>query len=269
MVIVDGFNFKFEFNQNPKKIECKLFIEDFLINKGSNIKKENIQIFAIYGDYIKNKKDSLKWNYYFYSLIIKILNNKKEESINKEDINIFFKEITENKQPPKLNRIYEDFTISKFFDENDFCSLFGKAWCCIFTLDNSTLNYIKYFCYPIEKYLINLAQYLYSIIEPKLIEPILNLCERMKDFCSTNSILWKIHTKKFQPELSKANIYNNMIKKEKNLINLIFSQEIQINNNIKDDIINCLEEAQTEIDKLMKEEEKNQNKKKLKEKKMN
>jgi hypothetical protein len=126
------------------------------------------------------------------------------------------------------------------------------------------LNYIQGFSYQIEKHLIILADILNQIIEPKYIDPILNLCESMKDFCSNNSILWQIHTGSFNPEKSQASKYNISIKKEKAVIDSIFNQEIQFNENIKADFQNCFNAAQKKIDELILIDEKDENLKKLK-----
>jgi len=73
----------------------------------------------------------------------------------------------------------------------------------------------------------------------------------MKEFSKPNSILWQISTKQFKPESSKANIYNESIKKQKTMVDSVFNQEIQFNENIKSDFQSCFEEAQKEIDKLI------------------
>jgi hypothetical protein len=86
----------------------------------------------------------------------------------------------------------------------------------------------------------------------------------MKDFCSNNSILWQIHTGNFYPENSQASKYNISIKKEKAVIDSIFNQEIQFNENIKADFQNCFITAQKKIDELILIDEKDENLKKLK-----
>ena len=53
----------------------------------------------------------------------------------------------------------------------------------------------------------------------------------MKEFCSKNSILWQIHTGNFNPQSSKASLYNTAIKREKKLVDSIFNQEIHFNEN--------------------------------------
>jgi len=125
---------------------------------------------------------------------------------------------------------------------------------------------MKTFINPIEVKLINLANYLYKIINPKYIGSILNLSESMKQFCQKNSILWRISTAQFNPEKSKANIYNNLIKKEKCILDSIFNQNIQLNENIKADFKECLRIAQEKIDALILLDVKDENEKKIKEK---
>ena len=89
-----------------------------------------------------------------------------------------------------------------------------------------------------------MAYILNQIIEPKYIEPILNLCESMKEFCSKNSILWQIQINQFSPEQSNASLYNDAIKIERSMVEAIFNQEIQFNDDIKADITGCFGEAQ-------------------------
>ena len=72
----------------------------------------------------------------------------------------------------------------------------------------------------------------------------------MKEFCKSNSILWQIITKQFRPEYSNVNLYNNSLKKEKDIINSIFIQEIKFCENIKEDFYKIILEAENEIDKI-------------------
>ena len=111
-----------------------------------------------------------------------------------------------------------------------------------------------------------MAYILNQIIEPKYIEPILNLCESMKEFCSKNSILWQIQINQFSPEQSKAPLYNIAIKRERSIVEEIFSQEIQFNDDIKADLTSCLEEAQKKIDELIINDEKDEKLRRMKEK---
>ena len=77
------------------------------------------------------------------------------------------------------------------------------------------------------------------------------------DFCSKENILWKIQTNQFYySQLTKIDLYNIQIKKEKDLIEYIFNQEIKINENIKNDFHCYLDNTQTEVDKLVEKEEK-------------
>ena len=160
-------------------------------------------------------------------------------------------------------KIFKEFSIYNFYNSDVKSCLFAKSWGCIFNFNETILSFIKQFCYPIEKHLINLAYFLYLKIEPAYISQILNLCESMKDFCSKDSILWKMNTNQFNPKSMDINLYNTEIKKEKKLIDYIFNQKIKIEEVIKDEFINCLEKAQIEIDKLLENDEKDQLKAKL------
>ena len=136
----------------------------------------------------------------------------------------------------------------------------------ILNFDTEFLNYIKDFSYQIEKHLINLADELNQLIEPKYIKPFLNLCESMKEFCSNNSILWKIHAGDFNLESSIASSYDTAIKREKKLIDSIFKQEIQFKKDIKNDFENLFNEAEEKIQDLILKNEKDKNLNKLKQK---
>ena len=120
-----------------------------------------------------------------------------------------------------------------------------------FNFGEQFLKYIITFWNKIERHLINLADILNKIIEPKYIVPILNLSESMKSFCANNSTLWQICTGTFSPEASQAYIYNESLKKERNIVDSIFNQQIQFNENIKVDFLSCFGEAQKEIDNLI------------------
>lgn len=73
----------------------------------------------------------------------------------------------------------------------------------------------------------------------------------MKSFCANNSTLWQICTGTFSPEASQAYICNESLKKERNIVDSIFNQQIQFNENIKVDFMSCFGEAQKEIDNLI------------------
>ena len=272
-IIIDKNEFLFQTSNNPLKMICIFYINSkFLLDINTTIQKRPTQndkakdLMRILQNQIKNpNKDYFLWNYYIYLSILEIIDKKKEETIDDKEAKVilskYYGKIIEK---PKLDKNYISFHISNFFANNEKASLFGKAWGCIFNFDKSLLNYIKGFSYQIEKHLINLADILNQIIEPKYIEPIINLCESMKDFCSNNSILWQIHTGNFRPESSKASIYNISIKKEKAVIDGIFNQEIQFNEDIKVDFQNCFNAAQKKIDELILIDEKDENLKKLK-----
>ena len=272
-VIVDQNEFLFQLSKNQFQMICILVInQKFLLDINTAVQRILVKggkpkdLLKIIPSQIKNpNKDFILWNYYIYLSILEILEKKKATSIDEKEalvvLSKFFGKITEK---PKLLQNYVSFHISNFFPNNEKSSLFGKAWGCALIFDKQILNYIKGFSYQIEKHLINLADVLNQIIEPKYIEPIINLCESMKDFCSNNSILWQILTGSFTPESSQASKYNISIKKEKAVVDSIFNQEIQFNENIKADFQNCFNTAQKKIDELILIDVKDENLKKLK-----
>ena len=132
---------------------------------------------------------------------------------------------------------------------NDISSLFGKVWGLVFNCEQNFLNFIKTFCYPIEKNLIDVASNLNQRIELNLIEPILNLCKSMKDFCPINGLLWQIHTKQQHIDTSKIDLYYNLIKNEREQINSIINQDF-LTNDIKIICKNCFDIAIKELNEF-------------------
>ena len=275
-IIVDNNEFSFKPSTMTMRMNCYFHISPkYLLDINSRIERILTQnskptiLFKIIKPLIKDpKKDYILFSYYMYLAILNIIQKKKEDTINELETKKIFSEIMNNKSnsSPKLDKNQVPFYISRFFNSSDKTSLFGKCWGCVLNFNDFFLKYIKTFCNTIEKHLINLANILNQIIEPMYIEPILNLCESMKEFCRPNSILWQISTKSFKPEPSKANLYNDSIKKEKNIADFIFNQEIQFNENIKADFQNCFSEAQKEIDKLILIDVKDEKERKIKEK---
>ena len=260
-VTVDKNDFLFQSSKKPTRMICYFNI----LTKGG----EKTILLSILSQFIKDpNKDYLLYNYYMYTTILNIIQKKKEDTINEIEAKKLMSECLNNKtnSKPNLDKNQETFYISRFININDKTSLFGKCWGCVLNFDDIFLKYIKTFCNTIERHLINLADILNRIIEPIYIEPILNLCESMKEFSKPNSILWQISTKQFKPEPSKANIYNESIKKEKAIVDNVFSQEIQFNENIKADFQSCFGEAQKEIDKLILIDVKDEKERKIKEK---
>ena len=273
-VIIDKTEFLFQNNYNPLKMICILAIDQFFLLSTNTLIQRTFKkgekpkiLFMISKEFLSNKNECFLWNFYAYLTILDIIKNKKEETIDEKETKIILSKFYGKiKGKPNLDKNYESFNISKFLLSDENTSLFGKAWGLTLSIEPFLLNYIKAFSFPIERHLINLAEALNQIIEPKYIEPILNLCESMKEFCSKNSILWKIHIGQFEPEPSKASLYNNSIKKEKSIIENIFNQEIQFNENIKTDFQNCFSEAEKKIQNLLLIEEKDEKLKKLKQK---
>ena len=274
-VIIDRNQFLFQSSNNQFKMICIFYISPkFLLDINTTIQRQfnkNSQptiLHKIKPESIKDpKKDYILNHFYTYLSILNIIQNKKEDSISKQETErIFSQYINKLNSKPSLPKNLEPFNISRFLDSEDKSSLFGKCWGCVLNFNEDFIKYIKTFCNKLERHLMNLAEILNKIIEPKYIEPILNLCESMKDFCSKNSILWQISTNQFKPETSKANLYDESIKKEKNIVDSIFNQEIQFNENIKADFQNCFAEAQKEVDKLILIDVKDEKERKIKEK---
>ena len=67
--------------------------------------------------------------------------------------------------------------------------------------------------------------------------------KRKRKKIKNKSILWQIQINQFSQEQSKASLYNNAIKRERSMIEAIFNQEIQFNNDIKADFTSCFGEA--------------------------
>jgi MoxR-like ATPase len=275
-VTVDNAEFLFQSSKKIMRMICYFNISHkFLIDINSRFERiltkdgKPTILFKIIPKLIKDpNKDYISYNYYMYTTILNIIQKKKEDTINENETKKLISECLNNKSSsiPKLEKNQEPFYISRFINSNDKTSLFGKCWGCVLNFNDNFLKYIKYFCNTIERHLINLADILNKIIEPIYIDPILNLCESMKEFSKPNSILWQISTKQFKPEPSKANIYNELIKKEKAIVDNVFNQEIQFNENIKADFQSCFGEAQKEIDKLILIDVKDEKERKIKEK---
>ena len=183
-IIIDKTQFVFQ--SNELKMICVLVINHkFILDLNTSIeriltpKSKPTILFKIIPELIKDiNKDYILWNYYTYLSILNIIKTKKEETIEsneiKKKISQYFGKL---KAKPTLIKNLESFNISRFFEPNIDSSLFGKAWGCILNFDTYFLNYIKPFCFKIEKHLINLAYILNQMIEPKYKEPILNLYE--------------------------------------------------------------------------------------------
>ena len=190
-IIIDKTPFVFQSNQNELKMICVLVINHkFILDLNTSIeriltpKSKPTILFKIIPELIKDtNKDYILWNYYTYLSILNIIKTKKEETIDANEIKkIISQYFGKLKAKPTLIKNLESFNISRFFEPNIDSSLFGKAWSCVLNFDANFLNYIKTFCLKIEKLLINLAYILNQIIQLKYKEPILNLCESMKEF---------------------------------------------------------------------------------------
>ena len=272
-VIFEKSIFRYSPTNDENKITFDFYIDTkyYLIDLQSSIKRiiekgtRPMIFFEMKQDLIKDpKKDPFFWNYYIYLVILDIIENKREYSIiKKHEIEIIFKKIGKPKSKPLLQKNKELFEISRFFNENDNSSLFGKCFGCVFSFDENFFNYIITFVNPIERHLMNLSNALYSILAPKYIEPIINLSESMKEFASKSSILWSVDN--FNPEPSEVHLYNSSLKREKSIIDAVFSQDIQIKEEIKAEFLEYFRKAQDKIDALIINEVKDENERKIKE----
>jgi len=275
---VDNDEFLFQFSKNPMKMICYFSINNrFLLDLNSRIERiltkneKPTILFKIIPILIKDpKKDLIRYNNFMYFSIINLIEEKKEETIVQSEIKKILVEFIKNKTNSvlELDKNQVSFSISRFFNSNYETSLFEKYWGCLLNFSYDFIKYIKTFCdNNIELNLIDLTEILNRKIEPRNLELILNIFGSMKEFCKSNSILWQIITKQFRPEYSNVNLYNNSLKKEKDIINSIFIQEIKFCENIKEDFYKIILEAEKEIDKInlisMKVE--SEKKKKLKE----
>lgn len=275
-VIVDKVEFLFQSSAKPMRLICYFHISPkFLIDIHSRFERiltkgaKPSVLYKIIPQFIKDpNKDYIANNNYMYKTVLNIIEKKVEDTIDDKEILKMISDCQKDKNYTtlKLDKNQEPFYISRFINISDKSSLFGKCWGLVLNFNEMFLKCIKVFCNTIEKHLINLAVILNKIIEPMNIEPILNLCESMKEFSNSNSILWQIIAGQFKPEPSKANIYNESIKKEKAIVDNIFNQEIQFNENIKADFQNCFGEAQKEIDKLILIDVKDEKERKIKQK---
>jgi len=275
-VIVDKKEFLFQSSDKSMRLICYFNISaKFLIDINSRFERilkkgdKSTVLYKILPQFIKDpNKDFIANNNYMYKTALTIIEKKMEDTINSKEILKLITDCQKDKNniTLKLDKSQEPFYISRFINISDKSSLFGKCWGLVLNFNEMFLKYIKVFCNTIEKHLITLADILNKIIEPMYIEPILNLCESMKEFSNSNSILWQIITGQFKPEPSKANIYNESIKKEKAIVDNVFNQEIQFNENIKADFQNCFGEAQKEIDKLILIDVKDEKERKIKQK---
>ena len=275
-VIVDNNEFLFQLSTNATKMICYFYInQKFLIDINSNLEriltkgeKPSI-LFKIIPQLIKDpSKDYIAYNNYMYTTILNIIQNKKENTINKEEVLLQISKCQKNNLnlTLELDKNKESFFISRFININNESSLFGICWGLLLNFNDSFLKYIKVFCSTIERKLINLAYILNKIIEPKYIESIFNICQLMKEFSNPSSVLWQINADQFTPEPSKAYLYNKSIKIEKQIIDKVFKQEIKFNENIKADFLSCLEKAQKKLDKLTLINIKDEKERKIKEK---
>ena len=275
-VIVDNNEFLFQLSTNATKMICYFYInQKFLIDINSNLEriltkgeKPSI-LFKIIPQLIKDpSKDYIAYNNYMYTTILNIIQNKKENTINKEEVLLQISKCQKNNLnlTLELDKNKESFFISRFININNESSLFGICWGLVLNFNDSFLKYIKVFCSTIERKLINLAYILNKIIEPKYIESIFNICQLMKEFSNPSSVLWQINADQFTPEPSKAYLYNKSIKIEKQIIDKVFKQEIKFNENIKADFLSCLEKAQKKLDKLTLINIKDEKERKIKEK---
>lgn len=237
---------KFEMNKSSQtRIHCVFCInKNYLLDIGTSIyckqkekEKSPTLLFSISAEKLTDL---------IYIALCTLIKEKKIDKVTDKEIVTKINEAYRKFQErPKVDS--DSFQFNHYFRSNK-SSLFGKAWSLVYNLNDNMLSFVSTFCYPLEKSLLDLAKALYDIVEPSLIEEIVKLCYSMKEFCNSDSILWKIHTNQFVFDKTCLDDYADAIKREKGILDKVFSQNIQLDPSLKSKILDTLAKVDKEIE---------------------